>query len=116
MKTTGHIKQIILESDGTFRFTNIRSDSGNEGYSFNKGTDTWFFKGDSLILSFTDGYTVYELVLSDDMNFIEKGAYISRHDIYSGGPLFGERVVSLDDIISEETKDYHPYSDEIIWH
>ena len=67
----GDQKIIIFESDGYFKYTNVKSSSGNEGNTFGDNKDTWKIIDDNLVLiSFTDGYQIREGYLLSNDNYI----------------------------------------------
>ena len=58
-------KIILFESDGTFTYLNEVNSSGNEGRVFSKDTDTWTIEGNTVVLSFSNGYRIVSLIIND---------------------------------------------------
>tara|TARA_B100000686_G_C16539433_1_gene836644 strand:+ start:90 stop:533 length:444 start_codon:yes stop_codon:yes gene_type:complete len=83
----GDEKTITFESDGTFKYINDKTQYGNEGKSYDDIRDTWkIVERDIVIISFTDGYSVWRGNLISYDNYIV-GTYKSDYGL--SGTWFG---------------------------
>ena len=57
-------KIILFEKDGTFTYLNVVNTYGNDGVVYSTPDETWTIDGDTVVLSYNNGYKICSLTIN----------------------------------------------------